>query len=130
MRAVEGSFASAKRASSGISVHPTHLIEGHALAARRAISPQRQIIHAVEIERVVVEMREQRQKSLAATEIDQQRVAPGAGMPTAAVAAVRNNSHHAGRRFDPVRRLHLDRQAVFVTGPVDPDLIADHERCQ
>jgi hypothetical protein len=40
------------------------------------------------------------------------------------------NRHDAGGRFDSIGRFHLDRQPVFVTGPVDPDLIADHKRCQ
>jgi hypothetical protein len=31
---------------------------------------------------------------------------------------------------DPVRRRHLDREAIFVTGPVDPDLVAYHEHGQ
>jgi hypothetical protein len=40
------------------------------------------------------------------------------------------NGHDARGRLDPVRRFNLDRQTVFVTGPVDPDLIADKQNGQ
>ena len=75
-------------------------------------------------------MRQQRDEVLAAAEIDENGVAHGAGMAAAAVAAVGMDRQHAGGRFEPLRRLDLDRQAIFVAGPVDPDLVADHERRQ
>jgi len=74
--------------------------------------------------------REQRKKVLAAAEIDQYGIAHGASLPAAAVTSVRLNRHDAGSRFDPGGRFHLDRQPIFVTGAVDPNLIADHECCQ
>jgi hypothetical protein len=37
------------------------------------------------------------------------------------------NGHDAGGRFDPSGRFHLNRQTVFVTGPIDANLIADHQ---
>ena len=75
-------------------------------------------------------MRQQRDEVFAAAEIDENGVAHGAGLAAAAVAAVGMDRHHAGGRFAPLGRLDLDRQAIFVGGPVDPDLVADHERRQ
>ena len=83
----------------------------------------------VEFERFV-DMRQQGDQVLAAAEIDVDGIAPGGGLAAAAVAAVGMNRHHAGGRFDAFGRLHLDGQAVFVIGPVDPDLVADHQRGQ
>jgi hypothetical protein len=40
------------------------------------------------------------------------------------------NGHDAGGRFDPFGRFHLNRQPIFVTGPIDANLIADHQGCQ
>ena len=54
----------------------------------------------------------------------------GAGLAAAAVAAIGMDRHHAGGRFASLRRLDLDRQAIFVARPVDPDLVADHQRRQ
>ena len=51
-------------------------------------------------------------------------------MAAAAVTAIGMDRHHAGGRFAPLRRLDLDRQPIFVAGPVDPDLVADHQRRQ
>src|SRR5260221_558405 len=57
----------------------------------------------------------------------QNRVAHGARMAAAAVAAVGMDCQHAGCRFAPLRGLDLDRQAIFMAGPVDSDLVADEE---
>src|SRR6187399_2752833 len=38
--------------------------------------------------------------------------------------------HHARSRFAALRSLDIEREAVFVGGPVDPDLVADHQRRQ
>jgi hypothetical protein len=51
-------------------------------------------------------------------------------MAAAAVAAVRMNRQYAGPRFNSVGRFDLDRQAIFMAGPVDPDVVADEDRCQ
>jgi hypothetical protein len=40
------------------------------------------------------------------------------------------NRDHARSGFASIRGLDLDGQAIFVAGPVDPDLIADLERRQ
>src|SRR5262249_15265915 len=60
-------------------------------------------------------------------EIDEQRVATGLGVSLAAIAAVGRDGEDAGGGSQPQRRLHLDREAIFVTGTIDPDLVADHE---
>ena len=75
-------------------------------------------------------MRQQDDKVLAAAEIDQHRIALGAGMPAAAVTSVGVHRHDTRGRFDPVGRFDLHGQTVFVTGPVDTNLIADHKGCQ
>ena len=75
-------------------------------------------------------MGQQRDEVLAAAEIDEHGIADGAGLAAAAVAAIGMDRDHAGRRFASLRRLDLDRQAIFVAGPVDPDLVADDERRQ
>src|SRR5882757_8004803 len=51
-------------------------------------------------------------------------------MPAAAVAAVGMHRHYSGSRFAALGGLDLDRQTIFMAGPVDPDLIADPERRQ
>ena len=54
----------------------------------------------------------------------------GAGLAAAAVAAVGMDRDHARCRFAALRGLDLDRQAIFVGGTVDPDLVADDQRRQ
>ena len=71
-------------------------------------------------------MGQQRDEILAAAEIDEDGIADRPGMAAAAVAAVGMHRQDAGGRFAPLRRLDLDGQAIFMAGPVDPDLIADH----
>jgi hypothetical protein len=108
---------------------PAHFAERHPLAGGRQIGPQRHVVHVVKNE-VVVEMRKQCDEVLALTEIDENGVSQRAGLAAASVAAIRMDSHHAGGRFAPLRRLDLNRQAIFVGRSVDPDLVADHERRQ
>ena len=52
------------------------------------------------------------------------------GRAAAAIVAVGHDGQNAGPGPGPVRRCHLDREAKFVAGPVDPDLVADHEHGQ
>ena len=75
-------------------------------------------------------MRQQRNQVFAAAKIKQDGITQGPGVPTAAVPSVGLNRQDSGGRFDPFRRFHLDRQTVFVTGPVDPNLIGDHQHRQ
>ncbi len=75
-------------------------------------------------------MRQQRDEVLALPEIDENGVTQSAGLAAAGVAAIGMDGQHAGGRSAPLRRLDLDRQAIFVGRPVDPDLVADHKRCQ
>ena len=110
--------------------HPAHLAERHALAGRRRIGAQGHIVHVVKDELVVVDMREQRDEVLARPEIDENSVTQRAGLAAAGVAAIRMDGHHARGRFAPFRRLDLEGQAIFVGRPVDPDLVADHQRRQ
>src|SRR5258705_1755234 len=75
-------------------------------------------------------MGQQRDEVLALPEIDENGITQSAGLTAAGVTAVGVNRHHARSRFAPLRRLDLDRQAIFVRRPVDSDLVADHERRQ
>jgi hypothetical protein len=75
-------------------------------------------------------MREQRDEVLALPEIDENGVTQSAGLAAAGVAAVGMDGHHARGRFAALRRLDLERQAIFMGRPVDPDLVADHQRRQ
>src|SRR5882672_1834655 len=75
-------------------------------------------------------MREQRDEVLALPEIDENGITQRAGLAAAGVAAVGVDGHHTRGRFAPLRRLDLERQAIFVGRPVDSDLVADHERRQ
>ena len=75
-------------------------------------------------------MRQQRDEVLALPEIDENGITQRAGLAAAGIAAIGMDGHHARGRFGPLRRLDLDRQAIFVGRPVDPDLVADHQRRQ
>jgi len=75
-------------------------------------------------------VREQRDKILAAAEIDEHGIAHGAGVPAAAVTSIGMHGHDPGGRFDSFGRFDLDRQTIFVTGPVDTNLIADYQHGQ
>src|SRR5882724_13186295 len=72
-------------------------------------------------------MHQQSYEVLAAAEIDENGVAHGTGMAAAAVAAVGMDRQHTGCRFAPLGGLDLDRQAIFMAGTVDPDLVTDEE---
>src|SRR5207244_3028293 len=52
------------------------------------------------------------------------------GTAAPAVAAIGHDRQNTGAGPEPVRRHHLDREAIFVAGPVDPNLVADHEHGQ
>src|SRR5216684_3057567 len=70
-------------------------------AAGRVVGAQRHIVHSVEIDRFVVDMRQQGDKVLAAAEIDEHRIALGAGVPATAVTWVGLDRHPAGGGLAP-----------------------------
>ena len=72
----------------------------------------------------------QRDQILGPAKVDKHGIAAGECAPAIVVAAVGRDREHAACRFCPRGRFDLDRQPVFVAGPVDPDLIADPERRQ
>ena len=75
-------------------------------------------------------MRQQRDQIFAAAEIDVDGIAHGAGLAATAVAAVGMDRQDAARRFASIGGLDFNGQAIFVAGPVDPDLVADIDRRQ
>ncbi|MEY9621313.1 hypothetical protein [Bradyrhizobium ottawaense] len=72
-------------------------------------------------------MRQQCHQILALAEVDEHRLPAHRGAAAAVIVAVGHDGQNAGSGLDPVRRRDLDRETKFVAGPVDPDLVADHE---
>ncbi|UFW45795.1 MULTISPECIES: hypothetical protein [Bradyrhizobium] len=113
---------------------PADVVERDAVAPRGAVGAERHIVDVVEIELAALPMRQQCHQILALAEvlaeIDEHRLPAHRGAAAAIIVAVGHDGQNAGPGPDPVGRRHLDREAIFVAGPVDPDLVADHEHGQ